>query len=103
MGLLGKSVDSSIYTGKNGGYNSGYNRGNNMQGYSVNGSYNRNLASRRPLSCDRCKMIGHTIQKCYKVHGYPPDHRLHKGKRVAASVTQDQDGASWIEDTSSDK
>jgi len=42
-------------------------------------------------------MSGHTIQKCYKLHGFPPDHRLHKGRRVAASVTQDQDNASWLE------
>jgi len=43
-------------------------------------------------------MSGHTIQKCYKIYGYPPGHRLHKSRRVTASVTQDQDSISWLED-----
>ena len=33
--------------------------------------------------CDHCRMHGHSIQRCYKVHGYPPGHKLHgKGRRV---------------------
>jgi len=37
--------------------------------------------------------------RCYKIHGYPPSHRLYKGKRLAASVSQEQDSGSWLEDT----
>ncbi|GAA0171713.1 hypothetical protein LIER_25685 [Lithospermum erythrorhizon] len=34
---------------------------------------------RSNLYCDHCKMAGHTMQSCYKIHGYPP-------KRIAAQV-----------------
>lgn len=37
--------------------------------------------------CDQCKMQGHTIQRCHKIHEYPPSHRLHnKGRRVVAAA-----------------
>ncbi|XP_075670230.1 uncharacterized protein LOC142640000 [Castanea sativa] len=32
----------------------------------------------RPL-CTHCNMLGHTVDKCYKLHGYPPSYK-HKGK-----------------------
>lgn len=35
----------------------------------------------RPL-CTHCNMLGHTMDKCYKLHGYPPGHK-HKGKSNA--------------------
>ena len=97
MPFLGKNRGSN-YAGKSGSYNGSYNGGSNMQGYGVNGSngrYGRNLASKRPpLFCDHCKMFSDTVKKCYKIRGYPPGHRLYKNKRVAPSVTQEQDGAS---------
>ena len=71
------------------------NEGNN---FSHNGNNNylppRGTVARRQLFCDHCKITGHTAQKCYKLHGYPLGHRLYKGKRVAASVAQEQDGVS---------
>jgi len=45
---------------------------------------------RRQYFCDHCKVAGHTIQRCYKIHGYPPGHKLYKGKRMAAAVHNDQ-------------
>ncbi|XP_010462665.1 PREDICTED: uncharacterized protein LOC104743259 [Camelina sativa] len=30
--------------------------------------------SNRPL-CTHCGQMGHTIQKCYRLHGYPPDYK----------------------------
>ncbi|CAO2822827.1 unnamed protein product [Amaranthus hypochondriacus] len=38
--------------------------------------------------CDHCKIPGHTISRCYKIHGYPPPS---KAKRVAAVVNSDED------------
>lgn len=32
--------------------------------------------------CDHCKIRGHSIQRCFKIHGYPDP----KGKRVAATI-----------------
>lgn len=34
-------------------------------------------------------MAGHTVQRCYKLHGYPPRHKLYKGKRMAALAEAD--------------
>ena len=44
------------------------------------------IQDRKQLFCDHCKMIGHTVKKCYKIHGYPPGHRLSRGRRMATSV-----------------
>lgn len=70
-------------------------RGYNSQQKAVQlGNYNSNgnfknmpkggVQDKRQLFCDYCKMTGHTIQTCYKIHGYPPEHKLYKGRRVAA-------------------
>ena len=47
---------------------------------------------RRQYFCDHCKIAGHTIQRCYKIHGFPPGHILYKGRRMAAAVHSDQVG-----------
>ncbi|CAN0905593.1 Retrovirus-related Pol polyprotein from transposon RE1 [Linum grandiflorum] len=36
---------------------------------------------KRPV-CSYCGYVGHTVDVCYKKHGYPPGYQ-HKGKRVA--------------------
>jgi len=99
---------------KTGGYTGSYNGSQYMGGYKGNqndnagghtvhgreghqGLSNKNLASRRLLFCDHCKMSGHIVQRCFKIHGYPPGHRLYRGRRLAASVTHDQDETSWVE------
>jgi len=42
-----------------------------------------------PPQCTYSNMIGHIAKKCYKLHGYPPSHKLHgKNKGIAATVTQ---------------
>ncbi|XP_070005311.1 uncharacterized protein [Nicotiana sylvestris] len=33
------------------------------------------------------KKPGHLIDKCYKLHGFPPNFKFTKGKRIAANVT----------------
>ncbi|XP_021849785.1 uncharacterized protein [Spinacia oleracea] len=52
----------------------------NTAGQARNYSYNRNN-----LFCEHCRMKNHTIDKCWKLHGYPKDFK-NKGKRVAASA-----------------
>ena len=47
---------------------------------------------RRQYFCGHCKIAGHSTQRCYKVHGYPPGHRLYRGKKMAATVHNDQTG-----------
>ncbi|XP_059305659.1 uncharacterized protein LOC132057192 [Lycium ferocissimum] len=40
------------------------------------------------LFCKYCKRTGHLMEKCYRLHGYPPDFKFtnSKGKKVAASA-----------------
>jgi len=108
LGLMSKNAGYNTFNGKN-SYNSNLNE---MSSHHSSGDYPHNpsngnsnyppprgTAARRQLFCEHCKITGHTIQKCYKLHGYPPGHRLYRGKRVAASVTQEQDCVSWLEDT----
>ena len=35
--------------------------------------------------CTHCKMLGHTVDKCYKIHGYPPGYKF-KPKTQANAV-----------------
>lgn len=39
--------------------------------------------------CDHCKVPGHGIERCYKLHGYPPNSNW--GKRSANLVMNDED------------
>jgi len=36
--------------------------------------------TRSSLFCEYCKRSGHTKDRCYKLHGYPPNSRFTKGK-----------------------
>ncbi|XP_050258405.1 uncharacterized protein LOC126703484 [Quercus robur] len=47
----------------------------NTRGYSGNKG---GLKKERPL-CTHCNMLGQTVDKCYKLHWYPPGYK-HKGK-----------------------
>ncbi|KAL6291297.1 hypothetical protein ACE6H2_008807 [Prunus campanulata] len=43
-----------------------------------NSSGRSNSYGRKPLHCSHCDQDHHTVDKCYKIHGYPLGHRLHK-------------------------
>ena len=38
------------------------------------------------LFCNYCKKAGHLIDKCFKLHGFPPDFKFTKSKRTAATA-----------------
>jgi len=46
-------------------------------------------------------MTGDTIQRCYKVYGYPPGNRLYRGKNLAAAVHNEQIGCNSAPEVSS--
>lgn len=49
---------------------------------------------RRQYFCDHCKVLGHSIQRCFKVHGYPPGHILYnKNRKVVATVQAEHIGS----------
>ena len=38
--------------------------------------------------CVHCGISGHTVEKCYRVHGFPPGYKFTKGKNAFPSVHQ---------------
>ena len=38
--------------------------------------------------CSHCGVSGHTIEKCYRLHGFPPGYKFTKGKNAPHSVNQ---------------
>ena len=40
---------------------------------------NKNSKGEEKPTCNHCGMMGHTVDKCYKIHGYPPSFKP-KGK-----------------------
>ena len=52
--------------------------------YAVNNNYR---GKPRPI-CTHCGIAGHIVQKCFKIHGYPPGHRYHNAtsQRTSSAV-----------------
>lgn len=48
----------------------------------------KNFPDKKPYFCDHCKIPGHSTQRCFKLHGYPPKHRLYRGKVAAVAQTE---------------
>ncbi|XP_048623749.1 uncharacterized protein LOC125592558 [Brassica napus] len=42
-----------------------------------NAAYAAQYRPYNKMVCTHCGRTGHTIQKCYKLNGYPPGHKLH--------------------------
>ena len=62
--------------------NSGSSQSDTMAMYANSkGNFKGNGKKERPF-CTHCNMSGHTIEKCYKLHGYPPGYKP-KGKLIA--------------------
>ncbi|XP_024006280.1 uncharacterized protein LOC112082872 [Eutrema salsugineum] len=58
----------------NEGYNPGYYTGpDENAAYAT--TYNNQRPQQKPM-CTHCGRLGHTIQKCYKLNGYPPGHKF---------------------------
>ena len=55
----------------------------NTYGNNLGAKCNKNKGKERPL-CSHCGVIGHTIEKYYKLHGYPPGYNS-KGKNAKAN------------------
>jgi hypothetical protein len=46
---------------------------------------NPGMCKDRP-TCTHCGILGHTMEKCYKLHGYPPGFKFTKNKTSQQSV-----------------
>ena len=54
----------------------------------------------RPL-CSHCGVLGHTMDRCYKLHGFPPGYGKGKGKQAVnyVSDTQQEEDSTSVVDT----
>nr|KYP68435.1 hypothetical protein KK1_022059 [Cajanus cajan] len=51
---------------------------------------NKVTSNRGTKSCTHCGKLGHTIDVCYRKHGFPPGHKFHnQNTHVNSSVTGD--------------
>jgi hypothetical protein len=41
-------------------------------------------------TCSHCRLHGHTMEKCYHLHGFPPSFKFTKGKNVVDSHSANQ-------------
>ncbi|KAI4357199.1 hypothetical protein L6164_001164 [Bauhinia variegata] len=47
----------------------------------------RSNSSKIPnVICNYCKKLGHSKDKCYKLHGFPPDFKFTKRRKFSGSV-----------------
>jgi hypothetical protein len=51
------------------------------------GSRTQGYARKECPLCTHCGLLGHTIEKCYKLHDYPQGYKFSKG-RNASSINQ---------------
>jgi len=51
------------------------------------------------LFCDHCKKTGHIKEKCYKLHGFPPDFKFTKEKNAGTAATANGFSEEFLEDT----
>jgi hypothetical protein len=50
---------------------------------------NRSFYPRKDRSiCSHCGVHSHTVEKCYRIHGFPPSYKFTKGKNVPHIVNQ---------------
>ncbi|CAO2832540.1 unnamed protein product [Amaranthus hypochondriacus] len=53
-----------------------------------------------PYFCDHCKIPGHSIERCFKIHGYPTNNRCSSHKKVAAIThSTPLDSSTDVQDT----
>jgi hypothetical protein len=58
---------------------------------SVNPRYAKpNMIRKDRPTCTHCGVYGHTIEKCYKLHGFPPGFKFTRGKSVTESHAANQ-------------
>ena len=79
--------------------NKKYNPQNSSQRFNSNyqkstGSRNTADPSKKKYFCNHCKIPGHSIERCFKIHGYPPgfqakQQQQHQRKGFAAMAQQD--------------
>jgi hypothetical protein len=58
---------------------------------SSNPRYGKSSANRKDRpTCTHCGVYGHTMEKCYRLHGFPPGYKFTKGKSATEQYSANQ-------------
>ena len=60
---------------------------NNLDAYN-SGNYRGQKKDR--MFCTHCNYLGHTIEKCYKLHGYPPGYKSNAARSKSTNAVMAQ-------------
>uniref|UniRef100_M1E0W7 Retroelement pol polyprotein n=2 Tax=Solanum tuberosum TaxID=4113 RepID=M1E0W7_SOLTU len=81
LNAYGQSSNSTARKDFKTNYSSTRGGGNNYGNFNNNNVFRGSSSTTRSsLFCEYCKRSGHTKDRCYKLHGYPPNSRFPKGK-----------------------
>jgi hypothetical protein len=59
---------------------------NQSQGSKISTQGYKSASTRKERpKCTHCGILGHTIDKCYKIHGYPPGFKFTRGKSTSSA------------------
>ncbi|XP_049398988.1 uncharacterized protein LOC125862912 [Solanum stenotomum] len=58
----------------------------NTAGNKSNQQFHRGSSSGIRMFCDYCKRPGHIKDKCYRLHGFPPNFKFTKGRNTASAA-----------------
>jgi hypothetical protein len=47
-----------------------------------------NYKGKNRPTCSHCGIYGHTMEKCYRLHGFPPGYKFTKGKNASSVANQ---------------
>ena len=50
---------------------------------------NNTFGKKPTYFCDHCKILGHSISRCFKLHGYPNRNKHPSNKKYAAAIQHD--------------
>ncbi|XP_074346317.1 uncharacterized protein LOC141685090 [Apium graveolens] len=84
-------TDNLAFTADRKPYYQGQNSYSQTQGFRPNIN---NFVKKKPHNnyyCTHCKMAGHSLERCFKIHGFPPNFKGNKDRKVAAMVLNSSD------------
>jgi hypothetical protein len=61
-----------------------------------NSSHSSNGGKRNSYFCEHCKIYGHSIERCFKIHGYPNYTKSLPNKKFVANSVNFEENATHI-------
>ena len=71
----------------------GRNKGQQTGNYGGLRKLDKPDSNRTSPFCNYCKKTGHSIDKCYRLHGFPPNFKFTKGRKMVATIQHPTESA----------